>query len=195
MSGVGIPIMTVNVSLPRDPALFVREHNRFSRAANVYAAEYHWRHHIPRHFEGFAAAKYGYFKRSSKYNERKLKIVGDKPDNVFSGRSQRQMTNSYPKIRATPKGSTLIMKMPIGEGSGRILDAAAAARLFAAGKRKNKGFTERQATSQINIIRRVAEMQSVSTDEVAKLAQVRADEYVRLANQPGVRKRIRIKTK
>lgn len=191
----GIPIMTVEITLPRDPALFQRDHNRFAREANRYAAEYHWRHHIPRHFQSFAKTKYGYFKRTEKYQKRKINLVGRKPDNVFSGRSQREMTNNTPKWPATPKGARLIMKMPIGAGTGRILDAAAAARLHAAGKRKNKGFTERQAQSQINVIRRKAEMESVSADEVRTLMRVRNDKYVQQANEPGVKKRIRIRTK
>lgn len=189
-----IPIMTVTVTLPRDPALFVRDHNRFSRAANVLAAQYHWQKHIPRHFQSFAAAKYGYQQRSGKYRKRKIKLVGNQPDMVFSGRSRRMMTGTQPTIRATPKGSTLIMRLPIDGGTGKILDAAAAARLFAAGKRSHKGFTQRQVNSQVQIVRRVAEMQAVSADEIRTLAEVRATEYVRLANQPGVKKRIRIRT-
>lgn len=191
----GIPIMTVTVTLPRDPALFQRDHNRFSRAANVLAARYHFQKHIPRHFQGFAAAKYGYRKRTSKYKQRKIKLVGAKPDMVFSGRSQRVITGTAPKIQATPKGSRLIMRLPIDGGTGKILDAAAAQRLFAAGKRKTATFTKRQVNSQIEIMRRVKEMEAVSPDEARALAEVRAAEYVRLANEPGTRKRIRIRTK
>ena len=187
--------MTVTVTLPRDPALFTRDHNRFAREANGAAALYHWQRHIPRHFQGFAAAKYGYNKRTAKYRARKIKLVGAKPDMVFSGRSQRMMTRNAPQIRKTPKGATLIMRLPIDGGTGKILDAEAAERLYRAGKRKHRGFTERQVNSQIQIMRRVAEMEAVSADEIRTLAEVRATTYTRLANEPGTRKRIRIRTK
>lgn len=190
---MAIPITTITVSMPKDPALFTRDHNRFSRAANVAAADFHFQRHIPRHFEGFAGPKYGYWKRTKGYLKRKQKIVGNKPDLVFSGKSKRMVLSTTPTIRATPKGSTLILRLPIAGGTGNALDAAAAARLFAAGKRKNKGFTQKQVNSQIQIQRRVHELQAVSADEARKLAEVRAQEYVRLANEPGVRRRIRFK--
>lgn len=195
MSTLGIPVVTVTMTLPRDPSLFVRDHNRFAREANTYAAQYHWEHHIGRHFQGFASAKYGYWQRTKGYKRRKKNLVGNKPDNVFSGRSQREITNTPPKIRATPKRATLVMRLPIDGGTGRILDEAAAARKFAAGKRKNKGFTERQVNSQIQIQRRVAEMKTVSPDEINKLTQVRLDRYTVLVNGPGVKKRIRFRGK
>ncbi len=190
---MAIPITTITVTMPRDPSLFAAEHNRFSRAANIAAAEFHWQKHIPRHFEAFAAAKYGYWKRTNRYLKRKRHIVGNEPDNVFSGRTRRTITTTPPIIRATPRISRLIMKLPIS-GTGRVLDDAAAARLFKAGIRKTKGFTNRQANSQIQVMHRVAELQVVSADEARKLALVRADEYTRLASQPGIRKRIRIRS-
>lgn len=190
---MAVPITIITVTMPRDPALFTRDHNRFARAANVAAARYHFDKHISRHFEDFAGAKYGYWKRTKGYLKRKKKIVGNKPDMVFSGKTKRMVLSSEPTIRATPKGSTLILRLPIAGGTGKVLDADAAARLFAAGKRKNKGFTQRQVNSQVQIQRRVKELQAVSPDEVRKLMQVRADEYTRLANEPGVRRRIRIR--
>lgn len=192
---LGIPIVTVTVKLARDPSLFQRDHNRFSRQANVKVAEFHKEHHIPRHFESFAGAKYGYWKRKPKYLKRKKRLVGEKPDNVFSGKSKRQIISSHGTIRATPKGSRLILKLPIDGGTGRVLNEAAAARLFAAGKRKNLGFTKQQKQSQIQILHRVAELEAVSGDEVRTLARVRLEEYTRLANEPGTKKRIRIRTK
>lgn len=189
----GIPIMTVELTLPRDPALFQRDHNRFMRAAMTAAAEYHWRQHMPRHFQKFAAAKYGYVPRSKKYNDRKIKIVGHQIDNVLSGRSRREVTSKR-TITATPKGARLKMVLPIKGGTGNLLDQAAAARLFAAGKRQQKGFTARQVNSQKSIIARVKELEAISADEIRANSRVIHDEYHRQATAPDTKRRIRFRS-
>lgn len=188
----GVPTFTTQIDIQRDPFLFERSHDRSMRAAFYGGAEWHHERHMPRHFLGFAAAKYGYKKRNKKYNDRKKKITGQTIDNVFTGRSRTEITGKR-KIQGTPKSAKLIMKLPISGGTGRILDAAAAARLYAAGKRKSATFTQRQLNSQRLIIERVAEMKAIAADEFRTIARVAKTQYVVEANKPTSKRRIRIK--
>lgn len=189
----GVPIMTVDIVLPHDPALKVRDHTKFLRNAFIHAADYHHRVHMPRHFEDFAAAKYGYLPRSKGYNAVKKRIVGHAHPNVLSGRSRTEILKNR-VIRKTANGAMLIMTLPIKGGTGRLLDSAAAARLFAAGKRKNKGFTDKQIEGQKRIIARVKELEAITADEVRANARELIKEYERQANLPTTQKRIRIRT-
>ena len=66
--------------------------------------------YMPRKFEPSAVCRYGYRPRSIGYNKRKLRIKGHKNPLVWSGRSKR--LTSIRKVRATSKGSRVIMNAP-----------------------------------------------------------------------------------
>ena len=188
---MGIPVITTTVTLPRDPAVFQRDHNRALRTACAYAAEYHHRVHIPRHFQGFAAAKYGYAKRSPRYikwKERVIKGADGKQDLVFSGMTRSEITKNR-AISATPKGATLRMRIPISGGTGRLMDEAARARTG------RKALTIRAITAQRNIIMRVAEVEAISRDEINTLMGEVKRIYFEIVNQPHIRRRKRYSTK
>lgn len=189
-----IPAMTFTITFPRDPRLYTRDHNRHIREANKQAAKIHHQRHVPRHFEAFAPAKYGYFKRSKKYEVRKFKQVGHNRPLEFTGISKRHILRfTDDMVKATPKGSTLTVKLQIKGGSGRVIDAAAAARLFAAGKRKTATISKQQIQSQKEILRRVAEMGAISPDERQYIGDRIGVIYAQLANAPGQVYRVKIK--
>lgn len=190
---VAMPGSSVELVFSADPRLKARDHNKFMRAAFTAGAEYHFRQHVPRHFEDFAIHKYGYYPRSEKYNDRKMKQVGHNHPLVFTGASKRMATGSHLPVQATPKGATLTVRLAFSGGSGRMKDAAAIARLHAAGKRINSTFTEKQVNGQIEALRRVSEMESMSSDEVNTVGRVILDKYTELANAPGTEYRKRIK--
>jgi hypothetical protein len=162
------------------------------RHAYTAAAEYHFQHHVPRHFQGFAAAKYGYYPRTKKYNDRKLKQVGHTDPLVFTGASRREATSNH-RIAATPKGSKLFVRLAISGGSGRVLDAAAAARKFAAGKRKTATISKTQVQSQIQVLKRVSEMETVAQDEINTLGRVMQEDYQHQADTQTTPYRVKIK--
>lgn len=191
--GVGLPSTAVGLIFDADPRLKVRDHARFMRNAFTAGAEFHFEHHVPWHFENFAGPKYGYFPRSRAYNARKLKQVGHNRPLEFTGASKRMATGSHVPIQATPKGATLTVRLAITGGSGRVLDAAAAARLFAAGKRKTATFTQRQINGQAQALRRVAEMEAITQDEINAVGRVMEQSYIDQANGPNVEYRKRIK--
>jgi hypothetical protein len=192
--GHGIPQVTAQIDIARDPFLFESGHSKSMRAAYTGGAEFHHSQHMPRHFQPFAKSKYGYKPRTKKYNARKLKIVGHQIDNVFTGRSKTEITTKH-KVQSTAKGAKLKMKLPITGGTGRLQDDAARARLFAAGKAKTQKITGRQISSQKTIIERVAEMKVISGDEHRTVAKVAKVKYVEQANMPTTRRRIRISSK
>ncbi|MES2793214.1 MAG: hypothetical protein V4719_26630 [Planctomycetota bacterium] len=189
---LSLPKTDIEITFPRDPSLLQSDHRNFLRESNYFMAEYHFHKHMPRHFEPFAGAKYGYLKRSDKYNKRKLRIVGHKIDNVFSGASRREITTKR-QIVATPKGAKLKMRLPVEGVTGRLMDEDAARRIARAKGKTFNGFTQRQVSARINILKRAAEMEVVAKDETNTLIRVRADEYTRLANQPGIQKRVRVR--
>lgn len=188
----GIPKLTAQIDIKRDPALYESSHNKSMSAAWKGGAEFHHSNHMPRHFQAFAGAKYGYKKRSKKYNARKLRIVGHQIDNVFTGKSRTEITTKR-RIQGSPKGATLRMRLPISGGTGRLEDDAARARLHAAGKIKSRKITNRQITGQKTIIERVAEMKAVAPDEFRTIGRVAKIKYVEQANAPTSKRRIRIK--
>ncbi len=164
-----------------DPVLFVREHNRILREVNRQAAVYHHEKHMPDHFKMVGYTKYGISKRSSKYNKRKQKKYGHVLPNVFTGLT-RQLVLSQRKIRATPKGARLEMRAAFRGGSGRI--------------RWRAGMNRKQVDSAMEAIKRVAELEATSQDEIVTLARLRGEWYargVRLHIQSGgrIRKRAR----
>lgn len=193
--GDSIPGITVTLTLPNDPRLFVSGHKRCMKEGNVASMHYHHRRHIPWHFQGFAGAKYGYQPRSRGYIKRKIKAVGHTLPNVYTGASRTSATTSH-NVTPTQRGARLTFQLAIKSGrSGRVLDAAAAARLFAAGKRKTAGFTDSQIEGQKKIRMRIAEMQTIAVDELKAINEELARVYVAEADKPTTKKRVRIKTK
>lgn len=166
--------------LPRDPALFERDHRKALRLAFAAAALVHHTRHIPRHFQAFASVKYRYARRSAKYEARKQRLLGHRLPLVFTGKTRDTVT-MLKTIRATPKGATLTMRLPIKGGTGRLLDAAAAARLVRAGKRRATTFTQKQVDSQRVILQIRSELEVISEDELKFIAQTIQDQYERQA--------------
>lgn len=153
-----------------DPRLFVREHNKILREANREAAVYHHEKHMPDHFKMVGYGKYQIDKRSSKYNKRKQKKYGHVLPNVFSGMT-RQLVLSQRRITTTPKGAKLEMRAAFKGGTGRI--------------RWRKDMTRKAVDTALQAVKRKAELEATSQDEIETLAQLRAKLYVQ-----GVKKHI-----
>lgn len=174
------PGLRVETSLPRDPRLYQRDHAQNIRQVLREAAEEHHERHIPRHFESFAAAKYGYLPRTSRYlNWKRRRGLPDLP-NVATG-AMRAQTTSMRTVTATQYRATLKLRWdwptsgPSGS-SGRF--------------RLKKGQTQ-LSSSQKQILARIEELRAVSSDEQTYLANFIRDRYAALANAPGTRYRTR----
>lgn len=181
------------VLITPDPNLFTRQHNKAMREANRLGAERYHEVWMPDHFKMVGYGKYGISKRSKIYNRRKHRKLNHVLPNVFTGRT-RQLVLSQRRIRATPKGARLEMRAAFAGGSGRTLTAAAAKRLFKAGKRNSAEITKEQIQKQVEVVNRIAELEATATEEVADLARYRADRYARwvanyIADGGKIRKR------
>lgn len=176
MAGNGLKFELI---IPRDPALFERDHRRALRLAFTEAAVFHHERHIPRHFEPFASVKYRYARRNAKYEARKQRLLGHRLPLVFTGKTRDTVT-MLRTIRATPKGATLTMRLPIRGGTGRLMDASARARLIRAGKRV-KPLTDRAINNQRVILQLMAEIEVISPDEMQAIRQQIADRYTERA--------------
>lgn len=159
--------LAITVITP-DPRIFVREHNRAVREANVEAARYHHEQHMPDHFKMVGYTKYGIAKRSAGYNKRKQRKYNHVLPLVYTGRT-RQVVLSQRQIRATPKAARLIMRAPLQGGTGRI--------------RWRAGMSKKQVNSAVEMLKRVSELEAVSADEVATLATMRGRYYVDSVNK------------
>lgn len=185
---ITLPSLSVEFEVPRDPAVFERDHRRALTKANEAAAIYHHEHHIPRHFEGFAGAKYGYPRRSLGYEKRKQHRYGHKLPLVYTGKTRAAVTSNR-RVQKTYKGATLILRIPIKGGSGRFMDDAARKRL---GIRAPK---YKQLDSQEQILKRIVEIEAIAPDEIRTLSRIIRDVYTAEINQPGVRRRVRFRTR
>lgn len=172
------PPITIELRLPKDPRLFQREHLTNLRDTLRAAAEYHHEQHIPRHFEDFAAAKYGYARRSKATQKRKAKLGLPPLVSGLAARqgrpSTKQVVTSQRRVTATSKRSRLILRLPFSGGTGRVRQRGA-----------------KLSSSQKNVLRTMAELQAISADEYRAIGKFIEQEYQRLANRPGTAYRTR----
>lgn len=158
------PKVETSLRFSPDPSDLDRNHRKYMNTAHREAADLHHRKFMKRHFDYSAYRLYGYQSRGKKYNERKKRLFGHTLPNVFTGKSRREITTQR-QITATPSGARLIMRLPIQGGSGRVLDEKAL-------KRLGRGaLTKHQIHGQQLILTRVAEMETVSEDEVQAFAK------------------------
>ena len=169
------PEIDFDLTFERDPRLYARDHATFLRRANRDAAAFHHTRHIPRHFEHFAAAKYGYAPRSRRYQA--LKDRRGLPPLVFSGRSRGVIT-SQRTITSTQHQAKLLLRLPIRGASGRL---------------RVKPGRSTLSTSQKTIHRTVVELETIADDEQRALAAEIEQRYTQLANTPGVPRKVRIR--
>lgn len=151
-----------------DPRIFLREHNRALRAANEEAAVYHHEKHMPDHFKMAGYSKYKIDKRSARYNKRKHRTVNHTLPNVFSGNTRREVLAAR-TIRATPKGARLQMRFSLKGGSGRFY--------------VRRGMSLRQVSSQVQMMRRVAELEAVNDTELKTLGSEIQAAYIDNVNK------------
>ncbi len=86
----------------------------FNRALPALFDEVVFRWHekyLPKHFDEGAASRYGYQKRSRKYNEKKLRKLGHTRELVYSGETQRRLESSI-EARSTSRGGRGILRGP-----------------------------------------------------------------------------------
>jgi len=153
---------TVGVSgqLPANPS---RKQRVWIREAVTAAADYHHRHHIPKHFKTQAATQYGYKRRSRRWQDTKKKLGRPAMPLVFTGKTKQEITSSR-EIRATStRGARLVMRASLrGLTSGRFRIKVGQFRL-----------SERQ--EQIEMRRQ--EIVAMTPDEITTLARIEEQAY------------------
>lgn len=193
MSGTAeaLPLVVAQMTLPRDPRLYGRDHSTFMRETFGDAARLHHEQHIPRHFMEFAAAKYGYAPRRSvvrkgKGRDRAGRLTYQEwkdgrglPPLVLTGATRAMVTGSR-TITKTQKGAKLKLSLPFSKtGRFRIADG-----VFG-------GLTVHQQ----EVIARIAEISAIAGDESRGIAGFVKTDYTRRANEPGTKYRVRIGAK
>lgn len=172
MTSIAPPPVTITATLPRDPRLLVRDHNRNMNDTLRDAAAFHHEQHIPRHFEPFARAKYRYARRTPGYLAIKRRL-GRNTDLVFTGATKLAVTSTR-QITATSKRSRLIMRLPFAGGTGKF-----------------RIFGNSLSSAQKNILRIRAEIEVIADDEQRTINRRIGQEYTRRANLPGTKYRVR----
>ena len=120
---------TISTNIPADPD---RKTRAAVKAACIAGATEHHDRNMPWHFEPFAAAKYGYQRRSTAYNELKQKLGLPLNPLTFSGKTKSEILTSYTISATGTRGATLKMKASLlGATSGKVLDIAAINRMLA----------------------------------------------------------------
>lgn len=88
----------------------VREWPRILRAAHAAAGEHYHREIVPRHFQPGAGFRYGYRRRSRRYEQKKARLGRTQPL-VFSGTLQRSLTE-VANVRGYPSRFSVVMHGP-----------------------------------------------------------------------------------
>lgn len=115
---------------------------------NAASVEHWHRKYVPFHFEPFAKSKYGYQRRSKKYEQRKQRKVGHVKPLVFTGNLERQ-AESFIDVRASSRrGTGILTRVP------------------------KYAYKYRTDSRQPN---KADELTSVTEGEINKLAEVHAD--------------------
>jgi len=151
-----------------DPRIFVREHNKALRAANESGAIEHHEKHMPDHFKVIGFFRYKFDKRTRAYTKRKMIKKGHGKPNVYTGNT-RQEVLGFRTIRVTPKGARLLMRFSLKGGSGRFY--------------VRRGMSLRQISSQVQMMRRVAELEAMTKIEHRAIMQVVRREYIDNVNK------------
>lgn len=170
------PTLDATTTFPRDPRLYVRDHQTFLRDSLRETMVHHHDRHIPWHFEKFAAAKYGYVKRRAKYQARKDALGLPplvSPNRETSGDLKEAMTH-FRQVTATSTRARLILRLPFRGGTGRL-----------------RVIGGKLSSSQQNVLQRIAEMETIATDERSNLMEFLGTVYTARANAPGVPYRVR----
>lgn len=180
------PGSKVTVTFAPPPEDLPRRHRKFLNNAHREAAEFHWKKHIPLHFDPSAFRRYGYAPRGRSYVKLKARLYGEEVarlPNVLTGNTRR-VFRTQRQITATASNARLILRLPFKGGSGRLLDAAALKRLG------RSALSTRQINGQRNIIARIAEMETVIPAEYSAIASVIEASYQRQADEAGVPRKV-----
>lgn len=171
------PIVTGRMTLPRDPEVLLREHNRILRLSLADAAIEHHDRHIPWHFEHFAPAKYGYARRMAKY-QRLKDTMGlpplVSPSRYTSGRLRNEVRFHF-RVTSTRKNARLIMRLPFKGGTGRVRLRPGQAKL---------------KSSQEQVLARITELEAVAPDESRYLAKFIEERYAMRARLPSTGRKV-----
>ncbi|OGT59922.1 MAG: hypothetical protein A3E01_10790 [Gammaproteobacteria bacterium RIFCSPHIGHO2_12_FULL_63_22] len=172
------PKLIVTTTLPRDPRLLVRNHGKHLNDTLRAAANWHHETHIPRHFQSFAPAKYGYARRGRKYQKLKDRLGLGPLVSPFSRRQGRLPTTLAVmqgfNVTATQKRATLKMRLPFRGGSGRL-------------RVRGSGLSVHQET----LLRTIAEIEVISADEQRSINEFVHKDYADRANKPGQKYKVR----
>lgn len=156
----------ISGSLPANPS---RKQRKWIREAVTAAADYHHRHHIPKHFQTQAATKYGYKRRSRRWQDTKKKLGRSAMPMIFTGTTKQEIT-SHREIRATStRGARLIMR--------------ASLRGLTSGRYRIKVGQFRLSEQQEQIEARRQEIVALTADEITTLARVEEEAYQQQVDQ------------
>lgn len=174
------PQLIVTTTLPRDPRLLGRDHARMLNDTLREAAAVHHARHIPRHFQAFAAAKYGYHRRGRKYQAIKDRLGLPPLVSPFALAQGRLPTHAAVMnaggftITATQKKATLKLRLPFRGGTGRL-------------RVESNGLSDHQKA----LLRTIAELEVIAPDEQRYLNEFIHRRYGARANAPGTKYRVR----
>lgn len=122
-----LPKIAVTIEIPTRPGDIARRyHNLYTKQALFEALRVHHKTRIPGHFQAGAPSKYGYAKRSFKYNRwKQRKYGGNAKDLVKTGASEQEMTHRFELIGSgaaeggkKPVSATLRLRFPFRGGTG-----------------------------------------------------------------------------
>lgn len=156
--------VTVSGNLPVDDSTPQRVLTVAVREAARAGAAYHHDKHIPQHFKSGAASKYGYRRRSARWQAFKRRVGASSLPLVFTGATAQEITRERKITATSTRGATLRMRAALpGLTSGRFR--------LKAGQKRLSGHQERQ-------LARVEEIKAITADELNAIARAEEKAYI-----------------
>lgn len=192
---MGIPTVSVRRYQNFSDRLLPRSHKAVANATNRVVMWFHHREHMPKHFEQGAGARYGYARRTSTVSARRIDAAIKKQLTilksgsaagrvfykdlkaalglnplVFTGETRSMvLSTAMTQVRATSNRGRLIMKSPP----------------YVASRFKKQNPNQRVKQAQQEALKRSAELEAITSGEVAALLAEYRREYVDVMQNPA----------
>ena len=164
------PVVTVVTTLPENPS---RKQRTAMRTAFKTAAEHHWQRNLPKHFEPGAASRYGYRKRSSRWQAIKKELTGSSLPLRFTGQLQRDIVDRRPRITTTStNGARMYLKASLPGFSGRFAEGGLKSWKRIGGVNYAIAIITELNKRQEQQLHRIEEVKAVTAEELEQLARI-----------------------
>lgn len=164
--------VTVSTEIPVN--LTGKNAPKLIRESSRAGAEFHHDRHVPKLFKPGAATRHGFERRTARYQRLKKRLGLSSLPLVFSGRTRDEVTGSRKITATSTKGARLTMRASFPGISKNFR--------FKVGQ-------DRLTDNQARQLKRVKELESITSDELAAVARAEERKFEELINSTAMDRR------